>query len=110
MLHYVDDFVIIAMSKGEAKNMKSNLMAMFGDLGIPLEPDKLMGPLQMIKFLGIEIDMITMQLRLPEEKLGHLLHKVSETVGTKALLRRQLQSLVGLLQHACKVICPGRAS
>ena len=65
LLHYVDDFVIIAMSKGEAKNMKSNLMAMFGDLAIPLELDKAHGPQQMIIFLRIEIDMITMQLRLP---------------------------------------------
>ena len=48
-----------------------------------------------------------MQLRLPEEKLKRVRATVAEWLGRKAGRRRELESLVSLLQHAERVVQPG---
>ena len=48
-----------------------------------------------------------MQLHLPEQKLKRVWATVVEWLGRKAGRRHELESLVGLLQHTAKVVCPG---
>lgn len=59
--------------------------------------------------MGIEIDTGNMQMRLPKEKLDRLRATLELTLEKRAILKRDLQSLVGLLQHAIKVVKPGRS-
>ena len=40
--------------------------------GLPVEPDKDEGPATMNTFLGMELDSIELEIRLPQEKLGQL--------------------------------------
>ena len=63
----------------------------------------------MLMFLGIVIDMLNMQLRLPHAKLLELRALIRSWLGRKACSRRELQSLTGKLQHICKVVKPGRS-
>ena len=49
-----------------------------------------------------------MVVRLPEEKLRHTLAMVQEWMGKKACRKRELESLLGHLQHAATVVRPGR--
>ena len=49
-----------------------------------------------------------MIVRLPEEKLQRILSIVREWSGRKACKRRDLESLLGHLQHAATVVRPGR--
>lgn len=65
---------------------KEVLVSTFKELGIPLEPSKLIGPAQVMEFLGIEVDTLAMQLRLPPEKLERLASLVSDTAGKNLLL------------------------
>ena len=109
LIHYLDDYVLVAESQTLAVAHKGILVSTCKELDIPLEPQKLVGPSQVLEFLGIEVDTIKLQLRLPTEKLDRLMAILTETEGKKAISKRQLQSLVGTLQHACKVIYPGRA-
>ena len=46
--------------------------------------------------------------RLPAQKLARVSQTVSEWLGRKAARRRELESLVVTLQHATKVVRPGR--
>ena len=78
-------------------------------LGVPLAPEKREGPSPVITFLRITIDTLQGQLRLPEEKLQRLMQALSEWLRRKVCTRRELESLIGTLQHACKVIRPGRS-
>ena len=63
----------------------------------------------MITFLGIIIDTLQGQLRLPEDKLQRMMQMVTEWLPRKVCTRKELESLIGTLQHACKVIRPGRS-
>lgn len=64
---------------------------------LPLKPNKLEGPSTCL-FLGIEVDMISQQLRPPVEKIERL---EKELRAGRTMLKWELQNL---LQHACKVI------
>ena len=68
-----------------------------------------MGPATCLRFLGIEIDSVNMVLRLPEEKLAVLRQLVTSWKDRHSCRKVELQSLAGKLQHACKVVRPGRS-
>ena len=81
----------------------------FHYLDIPLAAHKCEGSSICVTFLGIVIDTATGELRLPPEKLVHLRNLLSKWGDRKACGRRELESLIGYLNHACKVIRPGRS-
>ena len=61
-----------------------------------------------IPFLSIVFDTVRLQLRLPEEKLWRLLGTVWEWQDRKTCTKRELLSLIGQLQHTCRVVQSGR--
>lgn len=62
-----------------------------------------------LTFLGIELDTVAMQMRLPASKLDELRTKVQTTILTPTITLQDLQSIIGLLNFACQVVAPGRA-
>jgi len=70
--------------------------------------EKVECPSSVITFLGIEIDSEAMILRLPEDKLRSLKALVKSWRERHWCQKVELQSLAGKLQHACKVVRPGR--
>ena len=108
LYHYLDDFLLIARSPDGAQQLDC-LMKTFSDLGVPIAEEKLKGPGTVVTFLGIEIDTDAMVLRLPQAKISELKSLVRFWLGRGSCQRKELQSLAGKLQHACKVVKPGRA-
>ena len=109
LLHYLDDFILVADSMEQAITQKSTLISNFHHLGVLLELSKLEGPSTCLTFLGIEVDTEAFLLRLPEDKLTKLKQELSRCTLRKTITKRELQSLTGLLQFATKVIRPGRS-
>jgi len=107
-LHYLDDFIFVAKDYSEAVSQKNTLTKIWEKLGVPMEVSKLEGPSQTLKFLGIEVDTARLQLRLPEDKLSQLKKALANLVLERTVFKEDLESLVGLLQFATKVIRPGR--
>ncbi len=65
--HYVDDFVSVwAKGSGECACSLRMFKETCERLGMPLDEKKTEGPTEVITFLGIEIDSINMELRLPQ--------------------------------------------
>ena len=109
LLHYyLDDFIFVAKSPDEAKKNMQILVTTFASLGVPLETSKLEDPARCLTFLGNELDTVTLQLRLPNDKLQRLKEALASAESKKCMSKQNLQSLTGLLQHAVKVVRPGR--
>jgi hypothetical protein len=107
--HYLDDF--LTCGKAGTEECHKNLQTMVDicrTLGIPLAMEKLEGPSTCLVFLGIVIDTILQELRLPEEKLRKLRELVQSWLSKKRCTKRELHSLAGQLQHAATVVRPGR--
>lgn len=72
------------------------------DLGIPLAPEKTAGPVQVITFLGIELDSHRMEIRLPEEKRKSCLELLDKILSRAMEQMKQSQILLGHLTFAVR--------
>ena len=70
--------------------------------------EETVGPTTLIPLLGIELDSEQLELRLPPGKLTNLCEWVGKWRRRNCCTKRELQSLVSHLNHACKVVRPGR--
>ena len=76
--HYIDDFITMGALGSEECASNSLLMHMACDqMGLPVEPDKDEGPASTLSFLGIELDSVAMEIRLPPEKLTRLREEIA---------------------------------
>ena len=108
-IHYVDDFFTIGRSFSDECQRNMDIMHdTCIQAGLPLEPSKTQGPVCSITFLGIELDSMTMEARLPEDKLSDTLEMLAQWRGCKSCKKRELQSLIGVLAHASKVVRSSR--
>ena len=107
LIHYLDDFLTIGPPI--CQNNLDKLVHICNYLGVPLALEKVEGPPTALPFLGIILDTVTMEARLPQEKLVKLKKEVTEWVGRTDSRKREIFSLVRSLQHATKVVRCGRA-
>ena len=107
--HYLDDYIIMGSPKStECGKDLEKALAVCSELGVPVAPHKCVGPLTRITFLGIEVDTVALELRLPGEKLEKLRQLIVDWQSRKSCKKQDLESLTGHLCHACKVVRPGR--
>ena len=109
LMHYLDDFLMAgpAGSNQCALNLQTSL-AVCRSLGLPLHPSKCIGPVTRLVVLGIELDSIEQSARLPADKLANLQELIQSWRSRRWCTRHQLESLIGHLHHAAKVVWPGR--
>ena len=108
--HYLDDFIIIGSPQSpQCQSSLDIFLQVCKELGVPIADEKTEGPTTSLVFLGIRIDTATGQLSLPEDKLLRLQLCLQQWGDRKVCTRRELESLVGLLNHACKVVRAGRS-
>ena len=109
LFHYIDDFITIgAPDSEECAHNVATMNAVCNETCIPIEQEKNEGPATRITFLGIEIDTVALEIRLPYDKLSILKSSLHSWRGRKACRKRELLSLIGTLSHASKAIRAGR--
>ena len=105
-MHYVDDFLTVGRPEsGECRSNLQVILETCGRVGVPLKANKLKGPSMTLTFLGIMLDTVQMEIRLPAEKLDTLKRLVKAWQDKRACKKWELLSLIGKLSHACKT-CP----
>ena len=105
--HYLDDHIMLgALGTMECHSSMHKLVDCCKNLGVPLAQENLEGPTSCLTFLGIKVDTEQMQLRLLAEKLQRVRSLIKEFLGIPSALKGDLESLLGLLQHASRVVKP----
>ena len=109
LLHYLDDFITAGPPDTNqcAENLATSI-AVCHSLGLPLHPDKCIGPSTCLVVLGIELDSVAQVTGLPTDKLSALQTLLQSWRDRRWCTRRELESLIGHLHHAAKVMWPGR--
>ena len=108
--HYIDDFITAGCPSTTECATNTELMhAVCRQVGMPVEPEKDEGPATTITFLGLELDTVALEVRLPQDKLASLRMLLRSWRGRKAYRKRELLSLVGSMSHASRAVKPGRS-
>ena len=108
LLHYLDDFILAAPANSSI--CASNLhvaVSVVARLGIPLHSQKCLGPASYMVVLGIELDTMAQIARLLSDKFSSIQDRLSQWSTRRCWKIKELQSLIGLLHHACMVAWPG---
>lgn len=100
VLHLLDDFLLINFPSDYTPVLDS-LREIFRDVGVPLSPEKTVGPSTSLEFLGIQLDSVKMQASL-RSFFGSLL-------SSQSISKRELLSLLGHLNFAMRIIPQGRS-
>nr|XP_034965330.1 uncharacterized protein LOC118082278 isoform X1 [Zootoca vivipara] len=107
--HYLDDFLFCGGAhNSDCAYLLEAFASLAAELGVPLAAEKTEGPTSTITYLGIELDTVAQTSRLPSEKLTALKRTITDTLPLKKVTLKQIQSLLGHLNFACRVISPGR--
>ena len=109
LLHYLNDVITAGPSTSTqfARNL-STALAVCDQLGLPLHPGKCVGPATALTMLGIELDSINQVVCLPAEKLEALRELIASWLAQMWCNRQELESLIGHLHHATKVVWPSQ--
>ena len=108
-MHYLDDFLLVGPPDSPACQRDLEIFTQVcKELGVPLATEKVEGLSTSLTFLGILIDTHNMEIRLPEAKLQRIHQELSRWLNKTTATKREILSLVGLLQHATKVVRSGR--
>ncbi|XP_069131881.1 uncharacterized protein [Argopecten irradians] len=109
IVHILDDFLFVAPPFSSKSQRDLDQFLQFCQLSkIPIEQSKTVNPCTTLTFLGIELDSDLMVARLPMDKVFKARDLLATFLSRKKVTLRELQSLIGLLNFACKVISPGR--
>ena len=108
VIHILDDFFIAERNKSDCLTSFSTLLRVFMSLKAPVVASKTIGPSREIEFMGIILDSVRMEARLPQDKLIRINQLLDSFKNRRSVRLVELQSLIGTLQFACKVVVPGR--
>ena len=72
VIHILDDFFIAESSKVACLTSFCKLLKFFISVGAPVVASKTLGPSTVLEFMGIELDSLKMEARLPADKLDRL--------------------------------------
>ena len=83
------------------------MLLTFKNPGVPIAPNKTEGPCTTLEFMGIILDTVRMEARLPVDKVERIQASLALFQTEKSCTLKELQSLIGTLNFTCKVVPPG---
>ena len=105
---YLDDFLVIGLDEADFNHKLTVLIRLLRPLGFWISWKKVSPTGQKITYLGIELDSVMMEFRLPQCELYRLVSMVTEFSGRETVSKKDLQKLAGHLAHASTVVRGGR--
>lgn len=109
--HYLDDFLSIFAPDVPPSQVETALawaIQLGVSLGLKFQLTKVVGPATTLEFLGLELDSIAMEVRLPADKLAYLIELLAVWSTKVSCTLRELDELTGYLQFASQVIPSSR--
>ena len=70
LVHVLDDVFIVAPTYDLCQPQMTLFLDLYHYLGVPIAPEKTLGPSTVLSLVGIELDVINSEARLPEDKLN----------------------------------------
>ena len=92
-VNYLDDFIVIGATLEEATLAQKVVIKVLRYLGFYISWGKVTPPSQVCSYLGLDIDSIKMEIRLPTDKLEKLINLLKKYVGKSTISKKELESL-----------------
>ena len=107
-LIYLDDILVIGPDESQTETAYKEVLSLLTDLGLPIAHHKLFPPSRKLVWLGICMDLDNNCLSIPDKKLEEMRSNITDIKGCHHLTVRQMQSLIGTINHIGKAVPPAR--
>lgn len=106
----MDDYLLLHADRDACMAMLAAASALLSDLGfsVNFKPGKTVPPARVQKFVGVVVNSARFSLSLPSDKLQGLLADIRAALARRTVPRKALQSVVGKMQWASRVVFGGR--
>ena len=106
---YLDDVLVLQTTKERCEDDLSIYIAVLRMLGLSPQLAKCSTEASTtIDFLGLDIDSVRQEIRMPEMRIQRMKEILAEWAERKECKRVELESLIGTLQHMTKGVPAGR--
>ena len=103
--HYLDDFLFVGETRERCKFSLDTFSNICKYINFPVAPDKMVNPMQRLEFLGIEMDMVKLVLRVPENKIQKALKLLNNLLARRRCKVREIQLVMGFLNFLTRAVC-----
>ena len=105
---YLDDFAGVESTQEKAAAAFKCFLTLTSSLGLDLSLDKCSPPTLSLRWLGYNISSATMRVEIPKEKMQQVLQQAEAWKDKTVTTRKELQQLIGKLQHISRCVIGGR--
>ena len=110
IFHLLDDFLTVDVPDSCAGHRTNALLTlMFNRLGVPLAKHKRLGPTVCLEYLGLILDSINMQARLPSIKVHRIIEVIETLLEQSSCTKLELLQLLDHFNFASRVTLPRRS-
>ena len=107
LIAYIDDILILAESKEVVVDQVEALIYLLKCLGFIINEKKsITTPTQVIEFLGLTVDSVSMELKLPSEKMKKIHAEARKLADLETIDTRSLSCLLGKMNATSCVVPP----
>ena len=107
--HYLDDFLFVGPSPATCLQLLTCFQSLCSTLGVPLAPEKTVGPAQVLTYLGLDINTVDRTVCIPADKVQATSRLIEQALDKQKISLQNIQSIVGSLNFLCRAIPSGRA-
>ena len=108
LIHYLDDYLGVDRGFTQCQDLLQLFKKCMFQLGVPLAEEKTEGPVTVLSFLGLELDSVHMEVRIPQDKIIEVISSIKLVLTKDKVTLKIMQSLIGTLNFFCRAIVPGR--
>ena len=102
--NYIDIFAAVESNKGK-ENLKDICSTITN-----FNEDKVQGPCEALTIMGIEVNVHTQTLAIPQGKMADILVECNNFAEKASFNKKELQSLLGKLLYVSKIVKPALRS
>ncbi|MEW8547777.1 MAG: reverse transcriptase domain-containing protein, partial [Candidatus Thiodiazotropha sp.] len=108
--HYLDDYIFAGpCHSGSCLSLMKQFLALCHELNVPIASEKTVWPCTCLTYLGYQLNSLTFEIKMPEEKVRNLLCIIESTLARKRIKLKEMQSLTGSLAFCAKAMPSARA-
>ena len=105
MIVYIDNILLLAESRQSLEAHVAELVYLLECLGFIINKEKsLLQPTQLLEFLGVMVDTLAIELKLPREKMKKMCAEAGKLLQEEFISARSLSCLLGKINATSQVI------
>lgn len=106
---FVDDFILVCDTEAECRAQIAIFEQVIAELGLEVAAEKTTGPVQVLTYLGVQLNSLTMEVTIARERCDELAGLIRKVLAAGQAPRKALHTLLGKLSWCGLVVRGGRA-